>query len=66
MRYAPLFNGDLEAWPRASVALNELQSRFILRAVTEADFDMDAEFDEFVADWKAAGGNDLLAEANSR
>ena len=66
LRYAPLFNGDLEAWPRASVALNELQSRFILRAVTEADFDMDAEFDEFVADWKAAGGNDLLAEANSR
>lgn len=61
--YFDIFNqtGFREAQSRRGEALQTMTAEFFARAVT-GDIDVDAEWDRYVADWMAAGGDELMAE----
>ena len=46
---------------RRGEALQTMAAEFFAKAVT-GEIDIDAEWDNYVANWMAAGGNELMAE----
>ncbi|MBP3964736.1 hypothetical protein [Paenibacillus lignilyticus] len=57
------FDGQTPTMEKKLTALNELQMKAYHRIIM-GKADADAEFDQFVADWKAQGGDDILKEIN--
>ena len=61
--YFDIFNQTdfREVQSRRGEALQTMTAEFFARAVT-GEIDVDAEWDRYVADWMAAGGDELMAE----
>ncbi|RAP73671.1 hypothetical protein [Paenibacillus montanisoli] len=57
------YDGQTPTMEKKLTALNELQMKAYHRIIM-GKADADAEFDQFVADWKAQGGDDILKEIN--
>lgn len=57
------FDGQTPTMEKKLTALNELQMKAYHRIIM-GKADADAEFDQFVKDWKAQGGDDILKEIN--
>ena len=48
-----------------SASLKDLENSRIAHLVLDADIDFDAEFDKFVSDWNAQGGEEWTAEMDA-
>ena len=44
--------------------INDIEKAKIIDLITKTDIDFDTAYDEFISEWKANGGEQVLAELN--